>query len=574
MTSVPDAPENGEVVVRLIAGTSALSEMAFPIGRAAPLVSVGARGDWQVRGGDVAPVHLVLAFNGEGLFACVRDGSRLSIDGARVTSSGWVPVPVGATLELGEVRLTVMTNRVCAPASTPAPPSSIPTRAMRLTRARSVEVSAWPTPPRIRRRAESSGALSLLRDLRSATVVESSGPAFGTTTQVVPPSARARRSMAETASGPFATVLVPPAAPDARPVDASLAGSFGTTQLVPPIVRDRRMSMPPARASSPGERRPSSLIRLPATDSYSDAPPPVEPAGPLAPVPMDPRASGGARAAAIESFGVTRMVPPMAWRAPLGTQRASPMFDSFAPTRLAPPLASSNVSGGHPLPDPMLASRIGAASPKGAGPIAMAPAPAAPNEASAPRVTADRVAGSFVRAWHSSSQPRKAIVVLLGPALLAAVLSLRGSAAPAHAPSMPPVASSATAQVSAAPAPSASEANADAARTRGTTTSGNASAASSRLAPEPSAVERDPPAAAAESPAAVTEPQPPGEVGPRSASSSKAAQRKTAERRALDAVAAGAGDAELYDALAKENADNPAFSEAARILRARASEAR
>ena len=36
-------------------------------------------------------------------------------------------------------------------------------------------------------------------------------------------------------------------------------------------------------------------------------------------------------------------------------------------------------------------------------------------------------AGALARAWRSSSLAKKAIVVLLGPALLAAVVSLRGS---------------------------------------------------------------------------------------------------------------------------------------------------
>ncbi|MBX3209655.1 MAG: hypothetical protein KF764_31770, partial [Labilithrix sp.] len=61
-----------------------------------------------------------------------------------------------------------------------------------------------------------------------------------------------------------------------------------------------------------------------------------------------------------------------------------------------------------------------------------------------------------------------------------------------------------------------------------------------------------------------------------SAAPAKGEAPRTAERRAIDAVAAGSGDAAAaqYDALAKENPDNPAFAEAARILRARAAEAR
>lgn len=579
VTSVFDASRSGELVVRRIAGAGALAEMVFPIGRSAPPVSVGARGDWQVRGRGVAPVHAVLGSNGAGIFVRARDGARLSIDGVRVASSSWVPVPIGATIELGEVLLTVMMSRAGAPSSSQAPLSSMTTRTIRSAHTRSAEAPAEASAPTTERCVESPDAPCPPRDRRSATWVDPSDSQFGATTQIVvspkPPSERDERSEDEAASSVDTTKLAPATTRGAPPVetggpsfgtrqlvpimrrgvhpaDAMLRRSFGTTQIVPPIVHDMSAPISPpidtARAPLVGGSRLSPYIHLPATDAYSDVPRPVVPAGPRS-LASAPTGDG--------SSDVTQALPLTARRPPCGAGQSSHVFGSNAPMRLtrppaqwqATPLVPPPLSGGHPLPNPMLGSGPRPMSPNGAGLYGPVPddsgvRPTSNGVALGGPVPRDsgvrRVTDSVLRAWRSSSLQKRAIVVLLVPALLAAIASFGASVALSRASSSPPAAL--PAPVSVEPAPRSSnavdDANTDDAR--------------------------------AQSPAATALPA--EEVGPRPAARSKGVQR-TAERRALDAVAAGVGDAEEYDALASEYPDNPAFSEAARILRRRAADA-
>ncbi|HVM68986.1 MAG TPA: hypothetical protein VM204_04035, partial [Gaiellaceae bacterium] len=111
------AREVGDVFIRLVAGQSARQQLAFAIGTAAPLVAVGSRAGWAVFGHGIAPVHAVLAWSGRALFVCAQGDAAVCIDGAKVASRGWVPLPVGATLALGEARLTVGSRADLAPAT-------------------------------------------------------------------------------------------------------------------------------------------------------------------------------------------------------------------------------------------------------------------------------------------------------------------------------------------------------------------------------------------------------------------------------------------------------------------------
>ncbi|MBX3220308.1 MAG: hypothetical protein KF795_07285 [Labilithrix sp.] len=526
VTPVAEAPGR-ELVVRMSGGDSALTEMTFTIGRPAPLVSVGTRGDWRVLGRGVAPVHAVLAFNGAGLFACVREGAYLFVDGVRVASGGWVAVPAGATLALGEVRLTVVMG-------------------------------------------ESFGTTQIVPPMgRGALGEETSiGGSFGTT-QIVSPMERGALGEVTSVGGSFGTTqIVPPMGRGALGEETSIGGSFGTTQIVPPM----------------GLGAPSAP-RLPLSDGYAPSPAPVAARAPVAaPAPVAARAP-------VDSFGVTRMVPPEVWRSPM---RVAPVFDSYGSTRLAAPLARrrprSPASSGHafgaaPVDAPN-GHAFGAAPVNGPNGQAFVAAPVGPNsqafgvecdelsavrlaahahasaslaaapagERPSPASPARRGRDAFARAWRSSSHAKKAMLVLLGPTLLAAVLSLRAPTA-SPAPPMRPATPSARAPEAPGPTPSGS------AQARRQPTP------RARAAPEARARAR-----ARRARARTVAPAPPGTR--RRAGEGRPAE--DTERRAIDAVAAGSGDAAAaqYDALAKENPDNPAFAEAARILRARAAEAR
>ncbi|MBX3199846.1 MAG: hypothetical protein KF894_17045 [Labilithrix sp.] len=601
------------LVVRRTGGASTRSEMSFPIGRSSPLVSVGTRGDWTVTGRGVAPVHAVLAFNGTGLFACVRGNVGLSIDGVRVTSSGWVAVPAGATLALGEVRLTVV---MCEESESSEPtPSSAPTRAMKSPRAKSAEVPARANAPRIQRREPRAarGALgaetSVDASFGAARVVSSSergllgavtsvGGSFGTT-QVVPPLERGRLGAETSVGGSFGTTqVVSPLERGRLGAETSAGGSFGTTQVVSPLERGRLGAETSAGGSfgttqivpPPMGRAAASAPQLPLSDAYAAAPvPPARIAKPALP-PLAP----------LDSFGVTRMVPPEAWRLPMAARLPLPMRDALGSTRLAPPLGGRppgsppafghahhahhapalagapdaagsasrvvprmHLAPGSPLGAPAPQPRGGEDAMRGGDErsavrvLAQAHANVSPTGARSPaRDLACRGRDVIAQAWRASSTPKKAMLVLLGPALLAAAFSFGGPASAKASSSRPGSSSSAASSASAA-APS------NAAPTP----------APSNAAPTPAASSAGPtPAPSSAGPSSTAAPAP----AKASAAPAKGAPAKTAERRAIDAVASGAGEAAAleYDALAKENPDNPAFAEAARILRARAAESR
>lgn len=137
-----------------------------------------------------------------------------------------------------------------------------------------------------------------------------------------------------------------------------------------------------------------------------------------------------------------------------------------------------------------------------------------------------------VDAWQRASRPKRALAILLMPALISALLTLRTTPALPH------------------PAPSPDVA----------------------VAREPVAPEAPPPTAVVP-PAAA-----PAAVGTHTAASGERPQvavglheTRTPERRALDTVASGLDDAAAvqYEALAKAHPESVAFREAARILRER-----
>ncbi|HVH48142.1 MAG TPA: hypothetical protein VM925_37670, partial [Labilithrix sp.] len=95
------------IVVQLITGSSSRRELVFELGKAVPIVAVGARAAWSVAADGVAPVHAVLAFNGKTLLVGAVGGASLHLDGAGIPPRGWAPVSPGTTIALGGARLLV-----------------------------------------------------------------------------------------------------------------------------------------------------------------------------------------------------------------------------------------------------------------------------------------------------------------------------------------------------------------------------------------------------------------------------------------------------------------------------------
>ncbi len=156
--------------------------------------------------------------------------------------------------------------------------------------------------------------------------------------------------------------------------------------------------------------------------------------------------------------------------------------------------------------------------------------------------------GRVLEAWQQASGPRRLLAVLLAPAVIGGLLTLRSAPAPSH------------------PSPGA-----DTAVTRDAVGPEGSSPAATPVAAAPVTATPDPATkgVAAPTPAQATPPdRPKSAVGLH--------ETRTAERRALDTVASGldSAAADQYEALAAAHPENVAFREAARILRARGATAR
>lgn len=139
--------------------------------------------------------------------------------------------------------------------------------------------------------------------------------------------------------------------------------------------------------------------------------------------------------------------------------------------------------------------------------------------------------------WKAASLPKKAILVLLPLAFFMVVFGLDDKPVPAPTKAKP-------------------------------TSSGSASVAQAKVT-KPSATEE---LAEEPTPPKPTVSAPTASAPPASTKGPQTTTQKTPERTAVDAVAAGslAPAADLYDELAKSHPENPAYKEAARILRAKA----
>jgi hypothetical protein len=153
-------------------------------------------------------------------------------------------------------------------------------------------------------------------------------------------------------------------------------------------------------------------------------------------------------------------------------------------------------------------------------------------------------AGAFLTAWRKASFPSKAIAILLAPALVGALFTVRGSLHRSGEPRGGDVEAASVATATAAVSPSVVQ----------------SSAAQPALLPR------------AERPVASAAPTVSGVVEAPKGGVAAVRDTRSAERRALDAAASGqdAMAAEQYEALAVAHPESAPFREAARILRERA----
>lgn len=204
------------------------------------------------------------------------------------------------------------------------------------------------------------------------------------------------------------------------------------------------------------------------------------------------------------------------------------------------------------LPLPVISPNLGArppAPPPPPQPPAVTPGPIAGPIAAPPTapVTAAKVKplDQLKDGWKQASLPKKAIAMLLPVAFVMVIFGLDDNT-PQEEPTATAPSASASTKAKAKPKPAATEDPEELEPAPKPT-------ASATTAPVPTSKKAHPP----------PEPTPAPVL---------AAKDKTPERAAVDAVAAGAWEpaAKAYDDLAKQHPENPAYKEAARILRAKA----
>ena len=93
------------MVVTVVRGHTERVTMTFERGEASPPLSVGSRGEWQVSGPGVMPIHLWLSFDGQRLFAA--SGEAAAHLRGRPLSNEYSPLDDGAELRFGFALLRV-----------------------------------------------------------------------------------------------------------------------------------------------------------------------------------------------------------------------------------------------------------------------------------------------------------------------------------------------------------------------------------------------------------------------------------------------------------------------------------
>lgn len=93
------------------------AERRFTAGVVAGPISIGRQGDWPLEGRGVGAIEGFLYYDGRELFACSRDGGAPILLDGRPLGTTWEPLPLGALLVVGRLRLVVEDP-------TPAPDSS------------------------------------------------------------------------------------------------------------------------------------------------------------------------------------------------------------------------------------------------------------------------------------------------------------------------------------------------------------------------------------------------------------------------------------------------------------------
>lgn len=473
---LPSNHTRGDLVVRLLSGESDQHELVLSAGCPIPPIGLGTHAAWSIRGRQVAKVHVMLAWSGDTLFVGTPGAEAALLDGFPL-GARWTEVRAPSELRFGNVRLSIG-RRAGPDEETEVPPEE----------ATQHTCGSVEAPPVVRR-VWTDDQVTCMDDGR---ILE----------------ALSRTRDDEVTC--IAEVDVPPEAK--RPVPVVRRRSE------PPRIVRRTMPPPlPAVDVAPASGSMTHLHALPAFPSNARFVSDV----------------GGGEEAVMESSGPTSRMPSTI---PSEGLIAVPMraFERPPPVDVARP---SQPTMAIPEPQrPVARSREHTSAPGirsmdsiGAGALAVSGEHTSTTRATESTVVRRSKVSALKAGWAEASLPKRAIALLMIPALLGALLMTR-SAPAARAPAA--ASAHRTSPVRAA-APSATV----------TSTPTLATVSTVVVAPA-SSVKAGAPALR---------------------------DTRTAERRALDAAASGQDEvaAEQYDALAAAHPESAAFREAARILRGR-----
>lgn len=477
--------EQGNTVrMHVTQGSGEPAQMHFTPGEKVGPTSVGASAEWRVSATAVLPVHAYVYYDGTQLFVrSATDSSRVTVDG-RGVGEDWqaLQVPCAVRMGLAVLCVSAETDDKVDTSDSDETQQIVPLLAANVVR-RGSAAAEPPAPAK---------------------------PIAATATSVLPVEVMmAARQTARQASKRARFTGAPPPSPapaaDGSPID-------GKKTLLSPVV---------SREASQAELTPQdALKRTPAVPAARQTPTDAAPPSTAMPSAAIAGKPAGPPPPAVPSFG--KRSPAM-----LPVQEAPrPALPLEVVAGLAPPAPSDAFQ----------------ATPQGLQPAPISPA----NVGAGSGSTSSSRLLWLKRHWSSSSNAKKAAVMLALPAaLLLGVMLMKGATRRSTTGAAPTPASTVSA---------ASE--------------GVRSTSSATSAPASAAPSSSGPAAVASTSARPIIRAAPGNT---SALSARAAKQKTPQRRAVDAVAAGSYEeaAQIYEELAQSNPEEPAYVEAARILRAK-----
>lgn len=507
---------------------------------------IGSDGAWPLQGPGVAPEHAELYFDGSQLFVRSVNPGTPAVVGGRPVPGVWTPLEPPCEISLGGGQLWFGPS---------APRAAAPGRMSATQLLEDDDNVATKVADQ-----QKDGAWGNVGEMVQRGMASSRAPAAGARPPPPePPPPPPMPSFWPTGSQPGGAPPPPPPEPDYAPGPSrsTRKDDSGMTKIEPVEEVERRREM----SLSSGRRFPQVGDLSTSGSSYprvgvASTAPPLTVSGSNYPRAAPMQAPAAAPYGGTEVLQSSPM-PPSAHPPPSSPSSAPGSVPSFG----VPPPPSSVPSHGPPPPGvipppPLDYSRFTGSHPRVNVSL---PPPSVQQPTTTEGVVSSEPAAGI-------SGPKKALIALF-PLLIAAVAVLffgEELGLDPKPPRRPAATAKASASAAARPAPTAAESPTSSA------------AATSAAPPEPNASAAPPATSASAAPpepnAKETPPDP--ARSPRAAPSQqvKGASERSLQRQAADAVAAGsfARAAALYDQLAKEHPNKPAYAEAAAIMREKA----